>query len=78
VQLLLKTRVGIEVKDGELRTPPHYTIGVDREEGRWYTNIRTVEFLLQHNANKNAWDRLGRRPGDLARGHPCTVVEILL
>lgn len=78
VQLLLETGMGIEVKDEELRTPLHYAIGADGEKRLWYGNIWTVELLLQHNASKDAWDRLGRRPRDLARGHPSTIVELLL
>ncbi len=77
VQLLFEKGMGIEVKDRELQTPLHYAIEVDVEERLWYGNIRTVEFLLQHNANKDAWNRLGRRPKDLARGHPSPIVELV-
>jgi len=33
----------------------------------WYGNVETVAFLLKNKANKEAWDKLGRRPKDLAR-----------
>jgi hypothetical protein len=44
----------------------------------WHGNIWTVEFSLQQNENKEAWDTFGRRPKDLAKGHPCTIIELLL
>lgn len=77
VQLLLEKGMGIEVKDKELQTPLHSAVQFDEEEMHWYGNIWTIEFLLEHNAKRNTWDRSGRRPKDFADNHPSTIVRRL-
>lgn len=78
VQLLIEKGMGIEVGDRDLQTHLHCAIKFDEDNMVWYWNIETVAFLLEHRANKEAWDKLGQRPKDLTRGHPSTIVELLL
>jgi len=78
VQLLFEEGMGIEVKDRDLQTPLHCAIKFDEDNMVWYGNVEIVSFLLKNKANKEAWDKLGQRPKDLARGHPFTIVELLL
>jgi ankyrin repeat protein len=78
VQLLLEKGMAIEVKDADLQTPLHYAVEGEGVKNVGHGNLRTVKSLLEHNANKDAWDRSGRRPKDLAKGNSSNVLRLLL
>jgi hypothetical protein len=78
VQLLPEKGMAIEVKDADLQTPLHYAVKGEGVKKVGHGNLRTVKFLLEHNANKDAWDKSGRRPKDLAKGNSSNVLGLLL
>jgi hypothetical protein len=69
--------MGIQVKDGNLRTPLHYAVKFDEKNEIWHGNITTVAFL-EKKAIKDSWDKSGQRPKDLARRNPNSIIELLL
>jgi len=77
VQLLLEKGMAIEVKDADLQTPLHYAVKGEGVKNVGHGNLRTVKFLLEHNANKDAWDGSGRRPKDLAKGNSSNALGLL-
>lgn len=77
VQLLLDKGMGIQVKDGNLRTPL-LAVKFDEKNEIWHGNITTVAFLLEKKATKDSWDKSGQRPKDLARRNPNSIIELLL
>jgi ankyrin repeat protein len=78
VQLLLEKGMAIEVKDADLQTPLHYAVKGEGVKNVGHGNLRTVKFLLEHNANKDAWDGSGRRPKVLAKGNSSNALGLLL
>lgn len=75
---LLERGMGIQVRDRELQTPLHYAVMFDKKHNIWHGNLTTVNFLLENKAVRDSWDRLGRRPKDIAERNPDTVIQLLL
>jgi hypothetical protein len=58
--------------------PLHYVVKFDEKHNIWHGNLTNVNLLLEKKVVKDSWDRLGRRPKDIAKRNPDTTIELLL
>jgi len=76
VKVLIDQGAKLEARDGQLRTPLHYAVLIQRSD--WAEHGRTVMWLLAKNANADAEDVGRRRPASIAKQSSNPFLRMLL